>query len=71
VRRGTHRIGARRLFLAFQILEKCDEPLERFELMGIDGQKMTGSMFQPVIAGEEDKRRVQISPVDEWRVVLV
>jgi hypothetical protein len=49
VRRRTQRIGAWRLFPAFQIFEKREETLERFELMGVHRQKMAGAVFQPIV----------------------
>jgi hypothetical protein len=57
VRRRTQRIGAWRLFPAFQIFEKREETLERFELMGVHRQKMAGAVFQPIVPGEQCERR--------------
>ena len=56
VRRRAHRVGARRLALPFQILQKRREPLERLELVGIDGQKMSGAVLEAIVAGEQHQR---------------
>jgi hypothetical protein len=57
VRRRAHRVRARRLSLALQVLEKRGESIERLELVRIDRKKMPGFVIESVIAGEQHQRR--------------
>jgi hypothetical protein len=39
------------------MLEERGESIQRFELMRVDRQKVSGLVVEPVVAGEENKRR--------------
>src|SRR5262249_30263759 len=55
VRGGAHRVGARRLAAALEILEERREALEGIELVRVDGEEMAGEVLEAIVAGEEDE----------------